>query len=108
MIRWFPTSLLLFSLLLPANLSHAQELDAQKKQLDASIQRAIQFLANSQQPSGAWSFNSYGESTAATSLSIMAFMAAGYVPEEGPYGDQINKGIDWVLAHQADNGLVVH
>ncbi|MCH9793614.1 MAG: terpene cyclase/mutase family protein, partial [Planctomycetes bacterium] len=86
----------------------SQELDPQKQQLDTGIQKAVQFLSKSQQPSGAWSFNSYGESTAATSLAIMAFMAAGYVPEEGPYGDQINKGIDWVLAHQADNGLIVH
>lgn len=101
----YPLGLLM--LLSPA-LCRAQELDPQKKKTDESIQRAIQFLSKSQQPSGAWSFNSYGESTAATSLAIMAFMAAGYVPEEGPYGDQINRGIDWVLAHQADNGLVVH
>lgn len=105
--RLITTTLGLLLLLSPA-LCRAQELDAQKKRVDESIQQAVQFLSKSQQPSGAWSFNSYGESTAATSLAIMAFMAAGYVPEEGPYGDQINRGIDWVLAHQADNGLVVH
>ncbi len=99
---------LLFFSVSAQSLCWSQELDQQKKQIDSSIQRAIQFLSKSQQPSGAWSFNSYGESTAATSLAIMSFLAAGYVPEEGPYGDQINKGIDWVISHQADNGLVVH
>ncbi|QDT25833.1 prenyltransferase/squalene oxidase repeat-containing protein [Gimesia panareensis] len=108
MSRRLITSTLGLLLLLSPALCRAQELDAQKKRVDDSIQQAVQFLSKSQQPSGAWSFNSYGESTAATSLAIMAFMAAGYVPEEGPYGDQINRGIDWVLAHQADNGLVVH
>lgn len=101
----YPLGLLM---LFTPELCRAQVPDAQKVKVDESIQRAVQFLSKSQQPSGAWSFNSYGESTAATSLAIMAFMAAGYVPEEGPYGDQINRGIDWVLAHQADNGLVVH
>lgn len=105
--RLITYSLGLLMLFTPA-LCRAQVPDAQKVKVDESIQRAVQFLSKSQQPSGAWSFNSYGESTAATSLAIMAFMAAGYVPEEGPYGDQINRGIDWVLAHQADNGLVVH
>lgn len=108
MSRWLTVLLLLGFVLQSTAHCQAQELDQQKKQIDSSIQRAIQFLSKSQQPSGAWSFNSYGESTAATSLAIMAFMAAGYVPDEGPYGDQINKGIDWVLAHQIDNGLVVH
>lgn len=108
MSRWLTVVLLLGCSLQTTGRCRAQELDQQKKQIDESIQRAVQFLSKSQQPSGAWSFNSYGESTAATSLAIMAFMAAGYVPEEGPYGDQINKGIDWVLAHQIDNGLVVH
>ncbi|MFP6765368.1 MAG: prenyltransferase/squalene oxidase repeat-containing protein, partial [Planctomycetaceae bacterium] len=38
-------------------------------------------------------------------LSIMAFMAAGHVPGEGPYGEQLLTGIRWVLDHQRANGM---
>ncbi len=36
----------------------------------------------------------------------MAFLARGHVPGEGPYGDLLNRGIDWVLSHQSPNGLI--
>ena len=49
----------------------------------------------------------YGEMTSMTSLSIMAFMAAGHVPGEGPYGEQMLKGIRWVIQQQKPNGLII-
>ena len=81
--------------------------DERDKMIDASINRAIVWLAEEQLPSGAWRSDNYGESTAATSLAIMSFMAAGHVPEEGPYGRQISRGIAWVLSEQQANGLLV-
>lgn len=88
---------------MPANLP-ADELE---QRIDVSVQKAVRWLASSQMPSGAWSAENYGESTAATSLAIMSFMAAGHVPDEGPYGRNISKGIAWVLGEQQDNGLLV-
>jgi hypothetical protein len=38
----------------------------------------------------------------------MAFMSAGHVPGEGPYGDRMLRGIRWVLDHQQKNGMFVH
>ena len=73
---------------------------AEQKRTDAAIVKALKYLARNQQPSGAWRINTYGESTAATSLAVMAFMAAGHVPGEGPYGERLNRAIDWVLDHQ--------
>ncbi|MGB4711863.1 MAG: prenyltransferase/squalene oxidase repeat-containing protein [Fuerstiella sp.] len=82
--------------------------DAERQQrIDASVNRALDWLSKQQQPSGAWLSESYGESTAATSLAIMSFMAAGHVPEEGPYGRIISKGIAWVLSEQQPNGILV-
>lgn len=37
----------------------------------------------------------------------MSFMAAGHVPDEGPYGRTISKGVAWVLSEQQNNGLLV-
>jgi hypothetical protein len=64
-------------------------------------------MASQQQPSGAWLTNDFGESTAATSLAVMAFLSGGHVPEEGPYGRTITRGVGWLLAQQRDNGLLV-
>jgi squalene cyclase len=36
----------------------------------------------------------------------MAFLAAGHVPGEGPYGDIIEKGVRFVLTQQKPNGLI--
>lgn len=73
---------------------------AEQKRVDAAVVRALKYLASQQEASGAWRIRSYGESTAATSLAVMAFLAAGHVPGEGPYGRRLEKAIDWVIAHQ--------
>ncbi|MEX0715116.1 MAG: prenyltransferase/squalene oxidase repeat-containing protein [Planctomycetaceae bacterium] len=82
-------------------------LRAQRQQVDAAIVRALEYLADRQRPSGAWTLQNEGEATSATSLAVMAFLAAGHVPGEGPYGDRISRGIDWVVAQQQPNGLLV-
>ncbi len=79
------------------------------KRVDASIQKALKWLSSQQRSSGAWIANGtgrHGESTAGTSLAIMAFLAAGHVPGEGPYGSQIDRGIRYVLKHQKPDGLL--
>ncbi|MEO2017616.1 MAG: prenyltransferase/squalene oxidase repeat-containing protein [Fuerstiella sp.] len=81
--------------------------DELEQRIDRSVNRALRWLATEQMPSGAWRADNYGESTAATSLAIMAFMAAGHVPDEGPYGRHLTKGVAWVLNEQQANGLLV-
>ena len=63
--------------------------------IDASIRRALAWLAEEQQPSGAWTTNDFGESTATTSLAIMSMLAGGHVPDEGPYGQHITDLTCW-------------
>lgn len=64
-----------------------------------TVERGLKALAARQQKSGAWQLDQFGDSSAATSLAVMAFMAAGHVPGEGPYGGRLQNGIDWVLDH---------
>jgi hypothetical protein len=45
--------------------------------------------------------------TAVTSLGVMAFLATGHVPGDAVYGDAIGRGIEFVLASQKENGLLV-
>jgi hypothetical protein len=92
---------------LAPNVASAQQ-GPSAKEVDKSIIRALKYLSATQNRSGAWAIRSGGESVALTSLSIMAFMAAGHVPGEGPYGDQLLRGVRWVLDHQKADGMFVH
>ena len=96
-----------FSLLLGS--SHAAPPGPAERDVDEAIVKALRFLSTQQQPSGGWNVDSYGgEATSAASLAVMSFLAAGHVPDEGPYGEAINKGVQYVLNHQEPNGLLVH
>lgn len=87
--------------------SHADD-DITNAAVDSAVARGLDYLSQVQMPSGAWETDSFGESTASTSLAVMAYLSAGYVPGEGPYGKQMSRGIRWVVEHQEDNGMLVH
>ena len=72
---------------------------------EAAIDRALKHLAKKQDKYGTWQTN-MGPSSAVTSLAVMAFLARGHSPGQGPYGDKINLAIDYVVSHQMPNGLL--
>lgn len=77
-------------------------------QVDQAVVRALEYLAAQQKPSGGWVVDVFGgETTSATSLAVMAFLAAGHVPEEGPYAPTIRRGIQYVIDQQRGDGLLV-
>ncbi len=89
--------------------AHAAPPGPTEREVDDAIVRALRYLAQQQQPSGGWVVDSYGgEATSSTSLAVMSFLAAGHVPAEGPYGDAVNRGVQYVLDHQETNGMLVH
>lgn len=91
----------------PGTAAYADENDVLNQQIDASIRRALSWLASEQQASGAWTTSDFGESTATTALAIMSFLAGGHVPKEGPYGQHLTRGVGWLLSQQHANGLLV-
>jgi len=85
----------------------AAELAQYEKPVDAAIDRALAFLAKNQKPDGSFS-GPGGNGTAVPSLCVMAFLAKGYTPGTGRYGQVINRGIDYILAHQMPNGMLLN
>lgn len=81
--------------------------DAIDQNVDAAIARALLFLTEQQTDHGAWRTESWGDSTAITSMAVMSYLAAGHVPGEGPYGEVINKGVRWVVSQQQPNGMLI-
>jgi hypothetical protein len=75
--------------------------------LEQRVDRALAFLKDMQEDDGGWRVARAEEhNPAITSLAVMAFLSAGHVPGEGPYGDVVTKGVRHVLAAQLPNGLI--
>lgn len=80
--------------------------EAVPPRVEAAIDKALEFLARTQNPNGTWPQAGGGSTTAAPSLAVMAFLARGHTPGQGPYGELLNKSIDYVLASQTEQGLL--
>lgn len=96
---------LLLILTLPMAYSSSAAEPANGEQLEKVVNRALEFLQRTQDKDGSWKAGNQ-KNTAVTALAVMAFLSAGHVPGEGPYGDNIEKGIRWVLGEQLENGMI--
>ena len=72
--------------------------------IDKAVANGLEYLARNQREDGSYP-GAYGESAAIPALAGMAFMAKGYVPGVEPYGDRIERAIDYVItcADMRDN-----
>jgi len=77
-----------------------------KERVDPSVERALQYLASVQNKDGSFPEN-YGDSTGIPALAGMAFLSKGHLPTEGPYADNINRCVDFIVSHQDREGLYV-
>ncbi|MCA9137891.1 MAG: hypothetical protein KDB00_14065 [Planctomycetales bacterium] len=64
--------------------------------VESSVDRGLHWLASQQAPDGRFPSDEAAQ-PAVTSLAVMAFLARGHLPDQGPYGKQISKAIDFVL-----------
>ena len=74
--------------------------------LDAAIASGFTYLASSQQDDGSFGGGRYNKHVGITALACLAFMADGHLPGRGPYGDIIDRGLDFILDQQAETGLL--
>jgi hypothetical protein len=74
------------------------------RQVENSVDRALAWIATQQAPDGSFPTQARGQ-PAVTSLCVMAFLSRGHQPGFGPYGQQLNRAIDFVLSCQREDGL---
>ena len=67
-----------------------------RDRVDQAVERGLRYLADMQLPNGAYTGEN-GSTAALPALAGMAFLSKGYLPGEAPYGDVINRAIDYVL-----------
>ncbi len=75
-------------------------------ELRKSVDAGLAYLASMQQKDGSFGGSNYGSNVGIASLAIMAFLADGHMPGRGKYGDVVSKGVDYVLAHCTQSGLI--
>jgi hypothetical protein len=77
----------------------------QWRRVDRAAERALAWLAGQQRDDGSFPTLDAGQ-PGVTCLCIMAFMAHGHLPGEGPYGTRLERATDYAVNCQKANGLV--
>ena len=92
---------LLIALLIasPARAADDVAIDAQTRK---GIDSALAYLAAKQERSGSWG----SQNTAVTAFALMAFLANGHVPGQGPYGEEVSRGVKFLTTIARDDGYL--
>ena len=73
---------------------------------EKAIERGLAYLAAHQHDDGGFGSGAYNRNAAVTALSGMAFLSAGSTPGRGPYGENVNRAIGFLLKHTQDSGFI--
>jgi hypothetical protein len=86
-----------------------------------AVERGLQWLVSHQNDDGSWTADvgyklnvSYNTTererghVGVTSMAGMAFLAGGHVPGRGPYGEVVERALDFVLSSVQDDGYATH
>ena len=74
--------------------------------LTQAVQKGFEYLQAQQNTDGSFGRGRYGKHVGITALCALAFMADGNLPGRGPYGEEVSKALDFVLAHSTETGLL--
>lgn len=95
-------------LLVAAAQDEDPEKTAQKliRKAEGSIERGLSWLASRQHDDGSFGSGEYRGNVAVTALCGMAFMSGGSTPGRGPYGEQVSRCVDYLLANTQQSGFI--
>ena len=75
-------------------------------ELQEQIGRGFIYLRSQQNSDGSYGRGRYGRHVGITALAGMAFMADGNLPRRGPYGEQVERALEFVLGNVTETGLI--
>ena len=76
-------------------------------EVQGAIDRGLAYLAARQHPDGSFGSGGYSQNVAVCGLAGLAFMAGGSTPNRGRYGLEVERCVDFILAHTQDDGYIV-
>ncbi|HEX3654235.1 MAG TPA: prenyltransferase/squalene oxidase repeat-containing protein [Pirellulales bacterium] len=71
-----------------------------------AIDHGLAFLSRQQHDDGSFGSSGYSRDVAVCGLAGMAFLAGGSTPGRGPYGEQVSKCVDYILANTLESGFI--
>jgi len=75
-------------------------------ELRKAVEKGLAYLAKDQSPDGSFRGSRFGKHVGITALACLAFMADGHMPDRGAYGENVKKGLSFVLRNVQETGLV--
>lgn len=75
-------------------------------ELNEAVKRGFEYLKTQQNSDGSFGRGRYGRHVGITALCALAYMADGNLPGRGPFGEQVSKALEFVLAHSTETGLL--
>jgi hypothetical protein len=75
-------------------------------QAQQAIDKGLAYLAEHQDDDGSFGSGGYSRNVAVVALSGLAFMSAGSTPGRGPYGRQVDRAVDYILANTQESGFI--
>lgn len=75
-------------------------------ELERAVARGLASLAASQNADGSFGDARWGRSVAITALACLALMADGNLPGRGVYGENVSRGLEFVLRASTESGLI--
>ncbi len=84
-----------------------READPIPTQVEQVYKRGLKWLSTNQNVKGSFEGDHYGSEPGVVGLCLMAFLAHGEDPNHGPYADNIQRGITFILENQkSSNGFI--
>jgi len=75
-------------------------------ELRVSVDHGLAYLAKEQSADGSYGADRYGRHVGITALACLAFMSDGHLPGRGLYGDNVQRGMEFILRNVQETGLV--
>jgi prenyltransferase beta subunit len=103
------------TLLAPSRANFAQDVpakDATRTVVDERTQKvvdsALRFLISRQNDNGSWAIDRADNAAAVTAYVLHSFMASGHLPGQGPYGKELDRGLDFLVGCVRGDGFIGH
>jgi hypothetical protein len=77
----------------------------QQRQSEQAVDRAIRWLASQQRADGAFAAPDYAQ-PGITGLGVLAMLSRGHLPGQGEYGENIERGIRFILSCSREDGML--